>query len=345
MAPAPFGLPARRMRLAIAGAATAGFLSVAAPAEAHTVGHVGGHAAVDGFLAATRAIDYLALFALVGGGAFLAVVWPKGADVFRARFVLWCAWAAALLTTVLGIGLRAAQADADPSLLDALDPTVFARELDSSFGRVWVAKALVLVLAIPLLRAMDLYGYRAVKSMWWRVGGAAVGVAALRAVTLAGHAQNGRAAWFGSVAIFVHLLGLALWLGGLTFLATCVLPRRQGAELSEVVPRFSTLAMFSVSGIVVAGGFLLWQQVGTPGALFSTGYGRLLLVKFAIFGLIITAAQRSRRWVQNRLELAVVSGGSVEHVRPFVVSVGSETALAIGALAVMGIVVGLTPPA
>jgi putative copper export protein len=345
MSSASFGQRARLRSLAIAGAVTAWLTCVATPAEAHTSGtHAAGTMTVDAALAATRAVDYVALFVLVGGGAFLALIWSKGADVFRARIVLWTAWAAGVLATVMGIGLRAAQADVHPSVADALDPALFMQQLDSAFGRAWAAKGLVLLLAIPLLRAMDLHGRRAVASMWWRVGGAAVGVAAIRAVALAGHAQSGRAAWAGSIAIFVHLLGLALWLGGLAFLATCVLPRRQGDELSEIVPRFSMMAMLSVTGIVGAGAFLLWQQVGSPGALFSTGYGRLLLLKFGIFGLIMAAAQRSRRWVQNRLEVAVARGGSLAAVRPFVVSVGSETALAIGALVVMGIVVGLTPP-
>ncbi len=335
------------LRLAGAGAVIATQFALAAPAQAHHVATSNasfGTRFVENALTGTRALNYIGVFLLVGGAAFLAIAWPQGATVGRARRVLWISWGFALATSITGIALRGAMVEGH-GIGGIFNGSVFANTLDTDFGRAWAIKAFVLLLAVPLLRAIDIHRERAVTSGWWRVAGAAVAVGVLRSLALNGHAQTGRVAWIGSIAILIHLIGLALWLGGLGFLTICVLPRRKSDELETVVPRFSTLAGAAVASIVVAGGFLLWQEVGTPSALFSTGYGRALLVKFAIFGLILLAAQRSRKWVQERLDVAVLSGGTQEVVRPFAISVGSETALAIAALAVMGVVVGLTPPA
>jgi copper transport protein len=43
------------------------------------------------------------------------------------------------------------------------------------------------------------------------------------------------------------------------------------------------------------------REIGSPAALFSTGYGRLLLAKLALVLLLLAAAGVSRVWVQQRL--------------------------------------------
>ncbi|GAB3884710.1 hypothetical protein GCM10029964_046150 [Kibdelosporangium lantanae] len=77
--------------------------------------------------------------------------------------------------------------------------------------------------------------------------------------------------------------------------------------------------------------------------LFTTGYGRLLLVKLALFAVVLGAAQLSKRWVSRRLDFAVVLRGDSATVRPFVYSVAVETVLVIAVLVAASLLVTANP--
>lgn len=66
------------------------------------------------------------------------------------------------------------------------------------------------------------------------------------------------------------------------------------ASTASIVSRFSTVAGISLVALVIAGGLLAWKEVGSFSALGSTSYGRLLLVKIGIVGLILVAAAYNR---------------------------------------------------
>jgi putative copper export protein len=86
-----------------------------------------------------------------------------------------------------------------------------------------------------------------------------------------------------------------------------------------------------------------WQVVGSVGAVFTTDYGRLLLVKLAIFALVLGIAQLSKRWVARRLDVAVELGGDAATVRPFVYSVAAETTLVVFVIAAASLLVTASP--
>jgi copper transport protein len=103
-------------------------------------------------------------------------------------------------------------------------------------------------------------------------------------------------------AATAHVAAMSVWLGGLVALLAGVL--RDGVparEMAAVLPRFSRLAAVSVTVLVVSGVVQSVREVGSPSALFSTGYGRLLLAKLAVVLLLLAAAGVSRVWVQQRL--------------------------------------------
>ncbi|WP_036058049.1 cytochrome c oxidase assembly protein [Leucobacter sp. PH1c] len=123
-------------------------------------------------------------------------------------------------------------------------------------------------------------------------------VAAL--VTALPLAQQGHAAGASGHAqavnsLLVHLVGAAIWLGGLLTLifVAFVVDRKR---LSLLTSRYSTLALFAFIGVSASGVVSAWLRVGTLDALFGTGYGKLVLLKTAalvalgIFGAI----QRTR---------------------------------------------------
>ncbi|MFC8669783.1 copper resistance CopC/CopD family protein [Streptomyces sp. NPDC057199] len=305
----------------------------AAPAPSPSVRHG---------LVAARWAGYLSLALFIGGIAFVALLWPRGAGEPRARVMLTVAWTCGLLSTVVALGLQGAYAELG-GLDDALSASAYANVLSTGPGLALAARGLLWVLAAVVLSALLQGGGRTARSPGWRVGALAVSLGLLRATGMTGHNSEGTEPTWGALADLVHLLGASLWTGGLAMLAVAVLPRRDPDELALVVPGYSKLAGASVAAIAVAGLVLAWQVVGSYDALLHTSYGQLLLVKTGVLALVLFAAWRSRQWVRTRLELAVLLRGEAATVRPFGYSVAAETGLVLVVLAVTSLLVTADP--
>lgn len=285
--------------------------------------------------AVVRLLDYAALTVLIGGVFFLARVWVDGTGDRRAQRLLWTALITSAVATLLGFGLTAAGL-AGVGAFDALRPSVIASVLGTRYSRIMTIRALCLGLGVVVLAMLTLGRDRAVRSRWWQAlaGTAAGGVAATHA--LLGHVSNeGLAA---RAAVFVHVIGVAVWLGGLVFLAAVVLPRRRIEEVREVLPRFSRLAFTAVSAMVSAGGVMVLRVVPSVAQLPRTGYGRMLLLKLALVGLLLVAAQQARTFTERRL----VKDSA--RLRPLLTSVGVELGLAVVILTSTAVLVGRVPP-
>jgi putative copper export protein/methionine-rich copper-binding protein CopC len=293
-------------------------------------------------LVAARWTGYLSLALFVGGLAFVALLWPRGAGEPRARTLLGLSWTCGLLSTVASLGLQGAYA-ALGGLRDALRPATYADVLTTEPGLALAARGLLWVLAAVVLAALLQGGARTARSPGWRVGAGAVALGLLRATGMAGHNSEGTEPTWGAVADLVHLLGVSLWIGGLTMLTVAVLPRREPGELAAVVPGYSKLAAVSVTAIVAAGLVLAWQIVGSYDALLHTSYGRLLLLKTGVLAVVLAAAWCSRQWTRTRLDLAVLLRGDAATVRPFGYSVAAETGLVLVVLAVTSLLVTADP--
>ncbi|MEV0735902.1 CopD family protein [Streptomyces sp. NPDC050549] len=293
-------------------------------------------------LVAARWTGYLSLALFVGGLAFVALLWPRGAGERRARVLLGLAWTCGLASTVASLGLQGAYA-ALGGLRDALRPATYADVLITEPGLALAARGLLWVLAAVVLAALLQGGARTARSPGWRVGAGAVALGLLRATGMAGHNSEGTEPTWGAVADLVHLLGVSLWIGGLTMLTVAVLPRREPGELAAVVPGYSKLAAVSVTAIVAAGLVLAWQIVGSYDALLHTSYGHLLLLKTGVLAVVLAAAWCSRQWTRTRLDLAVLLRGDAATVRPFGYSVAAETGLVLVVLAVTSLLVTADP--
>ncbi|MFF8533800.1 copper resistance protein CopC [Streptomyces sp. NPDC015532] len=109
------------------------------------------------------------------------------------------------------------------------------------------------------------------------------------------HASAGIQVPAAMVSSVLHLLAMAVWLGGLAALLTA-LHRPAEPVAPAVVTRFSRLALVSVAVLAVTGVYQSWRGLGSWDALTSTSYGRLLVVKVALVALLLAAAAFSRRW-------------------------------------------------
>ena len=109
----------------------------------------------------------------------------------------------------------------------------------------------------------------------------------------------------------VHVLAGAVWFGGLACLVAALREERhrdRPVAAAELVRRFSSLATWSVGGVVLAGLALSWAEVRALRALTSTAYGWTLLVKVIIAGVAIALGGYNNRRLVPR-----VVGGTFAH--------------------------------
>jgi copper transport protein len=261
----------------------------------------GGDKTVGVLYAIARFTVFASLALLIGAAAFLVFLWPRARESKGAARIVWTGWIGAVVATAVGIPLEGAYAGALP-LGDVFDPSVTGDVLDTRFGRVWLLRLVLLVLAIPLLRM--LVNRRPVIEYplprWWPPAAAVVGGALLFTPGLSGHASSGRLVPLAIPADAIHLGAVSLWLGGLVVLVVVVLRPKNIDELREVVPRFSRLALAAVGVIVATGAFQAWRQLGSLSDLRDTDYGKLLAAKLITVSALIITAAFSREIVNRR---------------------------------------------
>jgi len=260
----------------------------------------GGSTSVGALYGFTRFAVFASLALLIGGAAFAVLVWPGGRESRTVARVVWSAWGVLAVATVAGILLQGLYTAALP-LGDIFDTDVIRDTLGTRFGKVWLARLGLLVLAIPLLRLLLSKRPRAEYPLpsWWAPASIVVGGALAFTPGLAGHASSGDLVPLAIPADAIHVAAMSLWLGGLVFLLAAVLPSRNLDDLRDAVPRYSELALWCIVALIVTGGFQSWRQVGSLDALRDTDYGRLLVIKLVAFAALLVMATFSRE-VVNR---------------------------------------------
>ncbi|MGP3913803.1 cytochrome c oxidase assembly protein [Nonomuraea sp. 10N515B] len=168
--------------------------------------------------------------------------------------------------------------------------------------------------------------------------GAAAGLLVFALVTLlpaplTGHTSSSPNHDLATSAVSLHLLALALWVGGLVVLATHALRRQP--QLDVAATRFSKMALWCYIGVGLSGLFSLVARLGAVSDLWTSEYGVLAVVKIVAFVLLGYVGY----WHRGRTLAQLASG------KP-----GAFTRLAGGEMLLMLATVGLavalsrTPP-
>jgi copper resistance protein D len=249
-----------------------------------------------------RWTQYAAAFVLMGGAAFSLYALPaQGASSAAAlgwpRRILCGSAVVLLLTTVLG--LIAQTAVVAGSLAAALDLETLGSVLtDMAMGPASAIRATVALLAALLLLAP-----RPGPAAWFVT--ALLGAIATASFAWMGHgaATEGAGALLHLGADILHLVSAAIWIGAIAFFIGLA-ARRGEPDYDQLMAFHVALAGFSGIGsglvaVLLATGLVnSWFLVGPEGlsGLFSTLYGRLLLLKLTAFGamLLLAAANRFR---------------------------------------------------
>ncbi|MEU6193787.1 copper resistance protein CopC [Streptomyces sp. NPDC047061] len=242
-----------------------------------------------------RYLAYIAVALLIGTAAFLAVCRPP--DPAPLRTPVRTAWWVLLASTLFLFVLRAPYEEGT-SPATAFDLSALGRSATGRPGLALLARAALLALTAALYLVLR---KRVSPSLLTRpsrpllAAAAAVSVALALTWAAAEHASAGIQVPLAMTSSVLHLLSMALWLGGLTALLR-TLHRTTTPLPAAVVTRFSRVAFASVTVLVVTGVYQSWRGLGSWQALSDTSYGRLLLVKLAAVTLLLAAASQSRRW-------------------------------------------------
>jgi copper transport protein len=322
-----------------------------------------------------RAVQYAAIAVGLGTLVFLLVCWLPGlaavagggsawaqasaAFARRARLLLAASAAAGAASAVLGLLLQGAEGTGDP-VWSSINGSVLSDVLATRFGVVWalaliawlVVAGCVLVrpAAVPTLRPASV-GATGLALPPSRAGLVVLGLP-LALLTLL-PALGGHASVEAPVALLLpanvaHVAAMAAWLGGVAVLVLAVrsATRRLDAGdrmplLVAVVARFSTLAGIAFALLFATGVIQAIVLVRSFAALLDTAFGRAVLIKLVLFGVLVAIG-----WVnRSRILPALRRSGGVPQRAGVLLrrTLRFELALGVCVLAVTGALAGYPP--
>jgi len=296
--------------------------SVGARTEPGVVPVAAGNPAVRAALWAAKVVLYAGLFVGVGGAFFGA--WLDSTGTRRTRLVLLAFLVGGLVATPISVALQG---------LDALDLTLGALAqantwragLTTAYGDTAIAAEFALVAGIVALVATSPPIGCAVSLL----GLLGVGLA----LSLSGHAGTVEPRLLTRSAVFLHGVSVAFWIGALLPLIGAVAGSDRGS-----LARFSRLIPLALALLIVTGTVLAMVQLDRVDALWTTRYGIVLAFKLGAVAVLLGLAAVNRYVLTPRL----AAGGAVA-ARPFAASVGTEFALVLVILSLVGLW-RFTPP-
>jgi putative copper export protein/methionine-rich copper-binding protein CopC len=261
----------------------------------HGAPSVGAFDAESPLYAAIRWLGFIGLLGLVGAVSFGRLVIPGALRrqapsewATEARVQLRRAALAALGVLFLALLLRlAAQSVAIHGSIAALDGSLLTATL---WGKAWLAQLLGLALATAALLPT-----RETAGTTWMLTIAIMVVAA--SFALSGHAAAVPENMAFAIPIdTLHILGAGGWIGTLLLVVTVGLPAiiRSGAAdrgrtVAILINTFSPFALIFAGLAALTGLVSAWTQLGAVDALWTTRYGRVLLVKLALVAMVMGA--------------------------------------------------------
>lgn len=246
-----------------------------------------------------RYLAYLAAALLIGTAVFMAVCRPP--DTGPLRRPLWAGFWTLLGATVALLALRGPyESGVGPA--SAFDAAALERTVTTRSGAV-------LLIRLALLPLIAFFLVRLVRRTEWsrlRLGaGAALSVGLALTWAAAEHASAGIQVPVAMTSAVLHVLAMAVWLGGLA--ALLITLYRSSAAPARMVARYSRLAFASVIVLVVTGVYQSWRGLGSWSTLTDTAYGRLLTLKLAAVVLLLTVGGLSRQWTARLAEADVAA--------------------------------------
>ncbi len=265
-------------------------------------------------------------------------------------------WTNRLLLLAAGVALLASllwlmgeTASLTGNLRNSIDRTsLWSIVSETGFGSMAAARIGALACSILLLLAL-----RSSPRLWMIE--AAIGALVMASFAWTGHGSmdSGAPGLLHRGSDVAHLLAAGVWIGALFPLSIQVLRSvasgsRADASISErALARFSGVGTAVVSTLILTGVVNSWFLLGPARwhALFTTDYGRLLVVKLALFALMLILAATNRYRFVPALNTSIMDYSStLPTLKRLRLSVFVETTLAVIVVAVVAVLGALAPP-
>ncbi|MDQ2890155.1 MAG: copper resistance protein CopC [Gemmatimonadota bacterium] len=265
----------------------------------------------------SRWLNLVAIITIIGAVAFRVLVVPavvRGDASGQSAAFAPIAMRAAARLGLLGGGaaLIGSAGRLAAERLVAGEGTHVSTLLHTSWGHVWLAQLVLGVAACAAFAtAVSAITRRLRLGSWIAAGIVALLIGA--APAMSGHAMGASAYRDASVTLdVVHVLAAGGWLGGLLAVALAGVPAALSVSadtdlagglplIARVVNAFSPTALAFAGCVVVTGGIAGWLRVGSLAQLFSTSYGKTLLIKLALVALVLAGG--AFNWLRMRRSL------------------------------------------
>lgn len=234
-------------------------------------------------------VTELSVAVTVGALALASFVLPRGPLVDRALGVAGVAAGLWTLAALVQLVLRFSWSTYLPLDADGFGQALMEYVSTITVGRTYLGIVVVAALtaAVALL----------VRGPVGALCALALPVVALGMQSSTGHAAGAASHDLAVSALFLHLGGAALWIGGL---AAVALVGVRYAATPDVIRRYSQIAFWCFVAVAVSGLVSAWVRIGSPAGL-GTDYGTLLVVKAALLVVLGSLGWLHRTTVVNRL--------------------------------------------
>ncbi|MCL4559830.1 MAG: copper resistance protein CopC [Chloroflexi bacterium] len=258
-----------------------------------------------------RWILYIGLSGLIGSLLVILLVVQKGPNQIeetslselrysaRQRLWRWAGWMACL-ALIAGFAQLAQQVfdSISPFVVNTSTLTAIGQISATPWGYAWQARQLLLVGILVLITWNGQREQTGKSTLWRSVGILLCLLLVIVSLTLTGHAAVVSTPVIAVIVDSFHLFAISLWVGGVVALAVGLVPivGNQAMDIYETEPgqrllrqyfgAYSRFAAVSVGIVIGTGIFSSAQQVYSPDALIETFYGRTLVFKILLVGIV-----------------------------------------------------------
>jgi copper transport protein len=279
-----------------------------------------------------RVLSILGISVVFGSLVLIVAAWPEGPEYVLALRFLRSMWIVGLVGTLIYVAGLAAAVKGD-SFSSGLNPVTWFDLFDAGWPGRFAVLRVVLVIAMAWVVMKPERVIDPTTNML------ALGIPALAVVTLGLSRTGGSLAFLGVVASILHVLAMAVWFGGAVLLARVVLAGPGDEDLVHAVRGFGRISNPAIVITLFSGLIQLYRLDG--GELFSSGHGRVVLLKTVAVAAMVFVAMTARQIANTRLNRASeLNARTADRMRR---AFGTEAAIGVLVIGLSGWLLALNP--
>ena len=279
-----------------------------------------------------RVLSIIGIAVVFGSLVLIVAAWPEGPEYVLALRFLRSMWIVGLVGTLIYVaGLSAAVKG--ESFSSGLNPANWFDLFDAGWPGRFAVLRVVLVIAMAWVVMKPERVIDPTTNML------ALGIPALAVVTLGLSRTGGNLAFLGVVASILHVLAMAVWVGGAVLLARVVLAGPGDEDLVHAVRGFGRISNPAIVITLFSGLIQLYRLDG--GELFSSGHGRVVLLKTVAVAAMVFVGMTAKQIASSKLNRAdELNARNADRLRR---AFGTEAAIGLLVIGLSGWLLGLNP--